>query len=360
MARVYLARETELGRLVAVKILRRERATEEEPRLRFEREARAAASLSHPNVVTVHRFGRLPDGTPYLTMSYVRGRTLADHIQANGLLGEPEARSLLAQLASALAAAHKKGIVHRDVKTSNVLVDEESGRYMLMDFGIAAMLDMPASSGRITRTGQVLGDPRTASPEQLQGKKVTEQTDVYSLAILAYEVLTGSGPYRAKSTRDAVAAHLTGEPQPITRLRWSVSPELEALLLRCLAREPMHRPRAEDLARQLAPGERTSPVGPSDQGLGILRRRIPQIVSLAFAGGMALLGLVIGLVDIGRLPPIAFDLTINLIAWGLLASGVLAWFHGERGTQRVPTSERWILAAIVAGWSAVTWILLRG
>src|SRR5688500_12718957 len=143
------------------------------PRRRFEREARSAASLTHPNVVSVHRLGRLADGTPYLVMTYVNGRTLADRLKAEGLMPEPEARSLLTQMASALAAAHKKGIVHRDVRPANVLVEEETGRFLLSDFGIAGLLEGEGSEQRLTRTGQIIGEPRYASPEQLRGEKVT-------------------------------------------------------------------------------------------------------------------------------------------------------------------------------------------
>jgi serine/threonine protein kinase len=287
MARVYLARERELERVVAVKVLRPELASDETARLRFEREARSAASLAHPNVVAVYRFGRLASGTPYLVMSYVQGRTLADRLKADGALAEREGRALVAQLASALAAAHRKGIVHRDVRPANVLLEDESGRMLLSDFGIAALLEGGADSGpRLTRTGQMIGEPRYSSPEQLRGDKVTGAADIYSLAILAYEVLTGEGPYRVTSTREAFAAHLTGEPRPISRIRPGISKDLEDLLLRCLAREPAHRPRAEDVVKRLeesggggvaAGGAVGQPV--AAEGHGILRRRMPQIVA---------------------------------------------------------------------------------
>ena len=364
MARVYLARERELERVVAVKVLRPELATDETARLRFEREARSAASLTHPNVVAVYRFGRLASGTPYLVMSYVQGRTLADRLQAEGTMSESQARVLLAQLASALAAAHKKGIVHRDVRPANVLIEDETGRMLLSDFGIAALLEGGAEAGRrLTQTGQMIGEPRYSSPEQLRGDKVTGQADIYSLAILAYEVLTGEGPYKVSSTRETFAAHLTGEPRPISKVRPTISRDLEELLLRCLAREPAHRPRAEDVARRLEWGGGTGtdgdPVGASfGDGLGIRRRRMPQIVSSTIAGGVVLLGLVMGAIDIEKLPDVAFELTVNLIAWGVVASGVLAWFHGERGRQQATSTEKTILAALAVGWLAVSAVLM--
>jgi tRNA A-37 threonylcarbamoyl transferase component Bud32 len=363
MARVYLARERELERVVAVKVLRPELATDETARLRFEREARSAASLTHPNVVPVYRFGRLDTGTPFLVMSYVQGRTLADRLQAEGTLSEGEARTLIGQLASALAAAHRKGIVHRDVRPANVLIEDESGRVLLSDFGIAALLEGGADSGpRITRTGQMVGEPRYSSPEQLRGDKVTGQADIYSLAILAYEVLAGEGPYRTTSKREAFAAHLTGEPRPITQLRPAVSRELEDLLLRCLAREPAHRPRAEVVAKRLEEGAAAGGGAGSTagEGLGIFRRRIPQIVASTFAAGIVITELVSGLIQNGMLPQRAYQLSMNFAVWALGASAVLAWFHGAKGTQKTTTREKVILAVLGIGWIATTvWVLLR-
>lgn len=365
VAHVHLAREAELQRLVAVKLLRPEVAAEETARRRFEREARSAASLDHPNVVAVHRFGRLADDTPYLVMAYVPGRTLAERLEAEGPLDEVETRSVLAQLASALAAAHRKGIVHRDVRASNVLIEEDTGRVLLTDFGIAAVLDGGRERGpRLTRTGQILGQPRYASPEQLRGIEVTGQADVYSLGVLGYELLTREGPYRASSPREWITAHLTGEPRPVSSIRAGVSRELEELLLRCLAREPAHRPRPGDVARRLQAGRSAGGAAATADGrggadgLGIRRRRIPQIVTSTLVVGAGLLGLVMGAVDIGRLPQVSVELTVNLVAWALLASGVLAWFHGERGRQEFTPRERWILAALATGCLTVTVYLL--
>lgn len=358
MARVFLARETELQRVVAVKVLRADRVADETARARFEREARSAASLTHPGVVSVHRFGRLADGTPYLVMTYVNGRTLADRLKAEGPMREAEARTLLAQMASALAAAHKKGIVHRDVRPANVLVDEETGRYMLADFGIAGLLESGGETGpKLTRTGQIIGEPRYASPEQLRGEKVTGQADLYSLAVLAYEVLTGESPYAVSSTRETIAAHLVGEPRPISKIRPDISGDLEDLLLRCLARQPAHRPRAEDVVKRLeaaVPAE-----GASDpEDLLLMRKRLPQIVLSVLAAGTGLVGLVGTLEQMDRLPDGSLDHAINVSVCGLFASFVLAWFHGEKGDQASPLLERWILGAIGVGWLGVTVLLL--
>jgi serine/threonine protein kinase len=371
MARVFLAKEKELQRVVAVKVLRPELVMDETARLRFEREARSAASLTHPNVVSVHRLGRLADGTPYLVMTYVNGRTLADRLKAEGLMPEPEARSLLTQMASALAAAHKKGIVHRDVRPANVLVEEETGRFLLSDFGIAGLLEGEGSEQRLTRTGQIIGEPRYASPEQLRGEKVTGQADLYSLAVLAYEILTGESPYKVKTTRDMIAAHMSQEPRPITRIRPGISPDLEDLLLRCLAREPAHRPRAEDVVKKLErpvagsaqPSIPDRPrvareVAEPDLGVDIMGRRIPHIVASTTVAGSGLIALITGIIQTEQIPAVSLWLTVNLVAWGILASAVLAWFHGEKGKQKMPPTEKWILAGITVGWLAVTAVLL--
>jgi serine/threonine protein kinase len=365
MARVYLARERELDRVVAVKVLRRELSPDETARLRFEREARSVASLAHPNVVSVHWYGRLEDGTPFLVMTHVNGRTLADHHEAAGLMSETEARSLMWQLASALAAAHRKGIVHRDVRPENVLVEEDSGRFMLSDFGIAALLEPSGSAAqRLTLTGQIIGDPHYASPEQLRGEQVTPQADVYSLAIVVYESLTGEGPYGGSSGREIVAGHLTGDPRPITSIRPGLSADLEDLLLRCLHRQPSHRPRAEDILKRLESATtRTAEAGahgspPPQPGLMLMRRRFPQIVLSTLGAGVGLIGLVGTLSQSQRLPEWTLDAAINLTVWALLASMVLAWFHGERGRQDIPTIEKWILAVLAVGWLGVSFLLL--
>jgi serine/threonine protein kinase len=158
VATVYLAREKALNRLVAVKVLLPGRARDETTRRRFEREARAAASLSHPNVVQVFRFGRLPDETPYLVMRFVKGRTLEDRLAAEGPLPADLAREVLLGVASALAAAHAQGIVHRDVRPANVLWDEERRQALLADFGIAALLATGGEEAtRLTKTGRCSG-----------------------------------------------------------------------------------------------------------------------------------------------------------------------------------------------------------
>jgi serine/threonine protein kinase len=226
-AEVYLAREPQLQRLVALKLLRRELASDGVVRQRFEREARSAARITHPNVTAIHRIGRLSDGVPYIVMEYIDGRTLRGVLDAAGAFPAAEAQTLLASLAAGLAAAHERGILHRDVRPGNVFIEDRSGRAVLGDFGIAALQETgSASATRLTAAGVRLGDTRYQSPEQLRGETATEQSDVYAFGILAYEVLTGRGPYDARTETQLMAAHLTQKPTPLRELRPDLDPGL--------------------------------------------------------------------------------------------------------------------------------------
>ncbi len=359
MASVYLAREAELNRLVAVKVLHPGKAADETARRRFEREAKAAASLAHPNVVQVFRFGRLANETPYLVMRYVKGRTMEERLAGEGHLGADLTRQVLADVTSALEAAHARGIVHRDVRPANVLWDEESGSALLTDFGIAAILETSGEEAtRLTKTGQLVGDPRYLSPEQLRDEDLTELADMYALGVMGYELLTGEGPYEARTSTQWITAHLNAEPRDLRRLRPDVDPRLEELLRRCLNREPNHRPSAADASRVLrgeaaaaVPAVEEGPVTGLDQ---LLKRRVPQflIASAAAAGGF--LGFVGLLVEMGTLGPTSWDLSLRFAACALAAAAVVAWFHGERGRQRTNVLEWMLLSVIAVVWLALS------
>jgi serine/threonine-protein kinase len=357
MASVYLAREKALGRLVAVKVLLPERARDETARKRFEREARAAATLAHPNVVPVHRFGRLPDGMPYLVMRFVKGRTLEERLAAEGRLSAAAARSILLDVASALAAAHAEGIVHRDVRPANVLCDEEADQALLSDFGIAAVLDTSAETvTKLTRTGQMLGNPKYISPEQLRDEEVTELADMYAFGILGYEMLTGNGPYAASTNAQWIAAHLNAAPRDLRALRPDIDPELAALLVRCLSREPKHRPSAARAAATLR-GETGSTDGSANVDIQeLIKRRVPHIVLAAIAAGWLLIEVVETIFNNDSL---IFFLTLPFAGCGILAATIVAWFHGERGRQRASLLE-WILLSLVGAlWLSLSaWIVI--
>jgi len=363
MATVYLAKEAALNRLVAVKVLRPGKAADETARQRFEREARAAASLQHANVVQVFRFGRLPDQTPYLVMRFVKGRTMEERLKAEGRLSASLAKKVLADVTSALAAAHAQGIVHRDVRPANVLWDEESETALLTDFGIAAILTTSGEDvTRLTKAGQMVGDPRYLSPEQLHDKDLTELADMYALGVMGYELLTGSGPYDARTNTQWITAHLTGDPLDLRTLRPDVDPGLADLLARCLNKEPNYRPSAADAARALGGGG-ASPVAlgsgsvedVADLGQ-LIKRRVPQIVFLAAVGGY---GLLQGVEMIFDNDSLIFQLTLPFVAAGVAAATVVAWFHGEKGKQQTNVLE-WILLSVIGVlWVTVSaWVFI--
>ena len=361
-SRVFLAREAELGRLVVVKVLSPEEASDDTARARFEREARSVAALTHPNVVQLYRYGVLSDGTPYLVMQHVEGRTLEERLAARGPVSTSQARNILRDVASALAAAHRRGIVHRDVRPGTVLLEEESGRALLNDFGVAGILDTAPQAGpRITRTGQILGTPEHQSPEQIRGEPLTTESDVYALGILGYEILTGDGPYEAKSKRELLAAHLQKEPRPLPPLSGGSDPILTDLLKRCLAKEPGRRPRASDVIESLEDDARSGGTSAPDGLFGNLRqKKMLQWLGGAGAGGWLLLQVVDQLDQQELIPALVYPLALAFVLSGIVATGILAWYHGERGEQSVTRTELWLLSAVGLIWITVsTYLVLR-
>jgi serine/threonine protein kinase len=207
MAEVYLAHDNSLDRRVALKVLRERYADDEEFVERFRREALNAAALNHPGIVQVYDRGRTEDGAFYMAMEYVPGGTLKERMKAEGSLDPHEAADLASQVAEALAVAHERGIVHRDVKPQNVLL-AASGEAKVSDFGIARA----ASSETMTQTNAVLGTLAYMSPEQVRGERVGPASDLYSLGVLLYEMLTGELPYRGDDPIATAMKRLEGEP----------------------------------------------------------------------------------------------------------------------------------------------------
>lgn len=251
VARVYLAREHTLRREVAVKVLSPDLAGDAIARARFEREALASARIQHPNVAPLYRTGRLASGVPYLVMPSFTGGTLASRLKEAGPLPLEEARRYIGQIAAGLAAAHRMGIVHRDVRPANLLYDRSSHRVVLIDFGIAAVLNPDPGEPRLTLPGQRLGDPSYASPEQLRAEPVTDRADVYSLGVAAFEMLTGQLPFGARTSLQLMKAHAVEEPRCPSELRPEVGAELDELVRMCLAKRPEERPLAADVAEEM-------------------------------------------------------------------------------------------------------------
>ncbi|MCG6956181.1 MAG: serine/threonine protein kinase [Gemmatimonadetes bacterium] len=362
-AEVWLAREVALDRLVAVKVLLAGLADDGVARARFEREAKAAASVNHPNATSVLRFGFLPNDRPYLILPYVHGRTLEARISGDGPLPVAEARRVCCEVAGALAAAHEHGFVHRDVRPANVLCDLETGRSLLTDFGVAGILPTGKSEDPgLTGTGEFLGDISHLSPEELTGERSTEASDVYALGVLGYEILTGRGPFAHLPTSGLIAARLQAAPPRLSPLLEEHDPELEALLERCLSTDPHRRPSARFIAEALAaaPGARhgsRSAAGESEGGdlfESILRRRFPQLVVLTAGGGWLALEGVSQLVDMGVLGHMWYHLSLATVVAGVLVAAVIAWFHGAKGKQRTGPVEIALLTVIGAIWLIVS------
>jgi len=366
MAEVYLARQKPLDRLVAVKILSHTLAGDETARARFEREAKASASLDHRNAVEVYRFGYLSDGLPFLVMQYVKGGTLEDKVAAEGPLPVPTAKRILLEVADALAAAHSHGFVHRDVRPENVLCDLEKDRVLLSDFGLAGILPQGRDTDpRLTRAGETIGTSGYLSPEQIRGEDPTEGTDVYALGLLGYEILTGEGPFAASGKVDLNLAHLRSQPRSLTVLRPEVGEDLANLLARCLSKDPVKRPSARFIVEALRnEGGPQASVGagqlPSENLLdSLIRRRLPQIVAVTGVVGIAAHSFIAELADRGVVPEYVYQVALATFICAFVASIIIAWFHGKKGRQKVPPLEVALLGALVIVWVLISvWLLL--
>jgi len=240
MSSVYRALDQTLERQVAIKLMNREIATDSDQLERFRREARAVAQLSHPHIVGVIDAGE-DQGRPYIVLEYVEGETLKERIRRNGELEVAEAVAYAIEIARALGAAHARHIVHRDVKPQNVLIDEE-GSAKVTDFGIARSLD----DAGLTADGRVLGTTDYVSPEQALGHDVTGQSDLYSLGIVLFEMLTGQVPFRGENQVAVAMRHVREELPDVQTLRPEVSASLAAVIDRATAKDLHERYRSDE------------------------------------------------------------------------------------------------------------------
>ena len=237
MAEVFLARDGVLDRDVALKVLRGQYAGDEEFYERFRREATSAAGLSHPNIVQVYDRGEAPDGTCYIAMEYVSGGTLKERLDERGPMEPERALAVAGQVAEALWAAHERGVIHRDIKPQNILITD-MGHLKVTDFGIARA----ASAATISATNAVFGTAGYLSPEQALGEPATPRSDLYSLGIVLYELLTGVVPYRADNPVAVCMKHVTEPLTPPRRLDPTIPEAVDALVVKLLAKDPADRP----------------------------------------------------------------------------------------------------------------------
>jgi len=241
MAIVYRARDARLKRGVAVKLLPPDLAFRADIRSRFLREAEMAARLSHPNIVPIYTVDER-DGLVYFVMALVQGGSVGDRLRKTGTLSIAETRRILREVADALAYAHAAGVVHRDIKPDNVLLDADSGRAMVTDFGIARAASDDGDSPRLTATGAALGTPAYMSPEQCAGdREIDGRSDLYSLGTVAYQMLAGEPPFTGGNTPSIMMRQVTERPVPVRRRRADVPDDLERIVMRLLEKDPANR-----------------------------------------------------------------------------------------------------------------------
>jgi eukaryotic-like serine/threonine-protein kinase len=256
MADVYLAEDEDLGRRVAIKILNERYSSDEAFTERFRREAKSAASLSHPNIVSIYDRGE-SEGRPYIAMEVIEGRSLKELIVAKGPLPIAVAVDYAKQILAALRFAHRHGIIHRDIKPHNILLGGDN-RVFVTDFGIAR-----TGPSEMTEVGSIMGTAQYLSPEQARGAPVTAASDLYSAGVVLYEMLTGKTPFTGDTPIEIAMKHLNELPHPPSELRDDIPPELDLIVLRALAKDPHERyEAAEQFSADLDRVEAGLPVAP--------------------------------------------------------------------------------------------------
>ena len=233
---VYLVRDLNLKRKLAVKVLSPDVIASKTALERFRREAETVAQLSHPNIVPLHFVGQ-KDDLVYLVMECVEGGSLADRVEKEGKLPTEDVAQIMREVGGALAYAHKRGVIHRDIKPHNVLIEAETGRCLVTDFGIART----AEASSLTASGMLVGTPAYLSPEQVSGQPTDHRADIYALGVMGYEMLTGQPPFTGPTPTAVLMKRLAGAPTPIQKLRQDVPPLLRDAVDGCLAADPGER-----------------------------------------------------------------------------------------------------------------------
>lgn len=353
MGRVFEAQHTRIaGKRFAVKVIRAEMAGSPEVRARFQREADAAASIAHPNVVAVHDFGYAEDGRPYLVCEYLEGKSLGDVIKERGQLPFDLAVHIARKVAQGLAAAHQEGVIHRDLKPDNVhlIGPADVPEVKVLDFGLSRFIE--ASGNSVTRTGIAMGTPSFMAPEQARGERMDHRVDIYGVGVILYNALTGRPPFEEESVHQTMLAVMNSEPTRPRAVNPAIPEELELVIQRAMASNPDERFQTmEELdaalahfdvrAREEPPSVNRAPrrqllsrAGSVSDDVEVGAAR-PQVVFLAalavLAGAFALATTVSGFPDlVGRKPlsPSEFWLTLAVVVGTLLTPGVLLarWF----------------------------------
>ena len=259
MGAVYLARDLRLDRPVALKVLPPEFAANSALRERFLRETRTAASFSHPNIVPVHAVEQ-HDGLLAFAMGFVEGESVAERVKRQGLMDPRGVAKMLTDVAYALAYAHGRGVVHRDIKPDNIMIERATGRALLMDFGISRSISTPVQAAGLTRVGEVVGTPEYMSPEQASGDNVDGRSDLYSLGLVALFALTGRPVITGENTQQIIVRQLTENLPPAKSFRADLPDALAEAIDRCVMKEPASRfEKAESLVEQLDRAQLSAP-----------------------------------------------------------------------------------------------------
>jgi eukaryotic-like serine/threonine-protein kinase len=252
---VYKAQHLKLRRPAAIKMMKAHLVADEESKKRFEQEARAVSCLTHPHVITVYDVGVTNYGEPYIVMEYLQGKSLAEVIAYEKRLSMRRAVRLFIKACSALSHAHKKEVVHRDVKPTNIMLihtDEDPEYVKLVDFGMAKLRTLTGEFQRLTKTGEVFGSPIYMCPEQCTGKKVDYRADIYAMGVVMFEALSGRPPFKEKTTIDTIRKHIKDPPPGFKEIdpTLNIPEDLQAIIFKALSKSPDDRQQSMDQLRE--------------------------------------------------------------------------------------------------------------